>query len=109
MKRRAWGLECYFLNKVPANVVHMIVREIKVGASFLQIHTDLVHDNIVMLYAAFQTRLVLVQEYAARGDLYHISRALPARTMTEEQVACLVLKPFLDGLAYLHARGICHR
>ncbi|KAG2491852.1 hypothetical protein HYH03_009808 [Edaphochlamys debaryana] len=97
------ALKVYFLSKVPANVVHMIVREIK-------IHAELVHKNIVMLYAAFQDerRLVLVQEYAARGDLYGIHRAMNRR-MTEPQVTELVLVPFLEALSYLHKRGVCHR
>ena len=52
-----------------------------------QIHADVAHKHIAMLYGAFQEegRLVLVQEYAARGDLYGIYRAL-RRRMTEEQV-----------------------
>ncbi|KAG2447269.1 hypothetical protein HYH02_007599 [Chlamydomonas schloesseri] len=97
------ALKVYFLSRVPANVVHMIVREIK-------IHADLVHKNIVMLYGAFsdERRLVLVQEYAARGDLYGIHRAMNRR-MTEQQLTELVLVPFVDALVYLHARGICHR
>ncbi|KAG2434150.1 hypothetical protein HXX76_007877 [Chlamydomonas incerta] len=97
------ALKVYFLSRVPANVVHMIVREIK-------IHADLVHKNIVMLYGAFsdERRLVLVQEYAARGDLYGIHRAMNRR-MTEQQLTELVLVPFVDALTYLHARSICHR
>ena len=55
-----------------------------------------------------QRRLVLVQEYAARGDLYGIHRAMNRR-MTEQQLTELVLVPFVDALSYLHARGICHR
>ncbi|GLC44516.1 Spindle and kinetochore-associated protein 1 [Pleodorina starrii] len=73
-----------------------------------QIHVELVHKHIVMLYAAFQKRLVLVQEYAGRGDLYGIYRSLNRR-MTEAQLTHLVLAPFMEALAYLHARGICHR
>ncbi len=55
-----------------------------------------------------QRRLVLVQEYAARGDLYGIHRAMNRR-MTEQQLTELVLVPFVDAMVYLHARGICHR
>eukprot|EP00198_Chlamydomonas_reinhardtii_P006443 XP_001695779.1 serine/threonine protein kinase [Chlamydomonas reinhardtii] len=88
------ALKVYFLNKVPPNAMHMIAREIT-------IHADVAHKHIAMLYGAFQEegRLVLVQEYAARGDLYGIYRAL-RRRMTEEQVT---------ALSYLHSRGVCHR
>ncbi|EFJ46034.1 hypothetical protein VOLCADRAFT_121093 [Volvox carteri f. nagariensis] len=95
------ALKVYFLSKVPRNVIHMIVREIK-------IHVELVHKHIVMLYGAFQKRLVLVQEYAGRGDLYGIYRSLNRR-MTEAHLVFLVLAPFMDALSYLHAKGICHR
>ncbi|GFR49803.1 hypothetical protein Agub_g11743 [Astrephomene gubernaculifera] len=98
------ALKVYFLNRVPRNVVHMIKREI-------ELHHALVHPHVVSLHAAFldaSSRIVLVQEWAARGDLFHITRQLGGR-MTEVQVAELVLRPFLEALAYLHAHGICHR
>ncbi|KXZ51518.1 hypothetical protein GPECTOR_12g481 [Gonium pectorale] len=97
------ALKVYFLSRVPANVLHMILREIK-------IHTELVHDNIIALHAAFQEerRLVLVQEFAARGDLHEIFRAME-RPITETELASLVLTPFLDALCHLHSKGICHR
>ncbi|GLI68352.1 hypothetical protein VaNZ11_012754 [Volvox africanus] len=97
------ALKVYSLTRVPPNVLHMIVREIK-------IHVELVHKHIVMLYGAFQDekRLVLVQEYAGRGDMYGIYRSLNRR-MTEAQLTHLVLAPFMDALSYLHGRGICHR
>ncbi|KAG2447323.1 hypothetical protein HYH02_007653 [Chlamydomonas schloesseri] len=97
------ALKVYFLDKVPPNAMHMIAREIT-------IHADVAHKHVAMLYGAFQEegRLVLVQEYAARGDLYGIYRAL-RRRMTEEQVTELVMVPFLEALCYLHSRGVCHR
>ncbi|KAG2502238.1 hypothetical protein HYH03_000724 [Edaphochlamys debaryana] len=93
----------YFLSRVPVNVVHMIRREI-------ELHLPLVHRNIIMLYAAFQDEkhIVLVQEYASRGDLFGIHRSMNCR-LTETQASELVLAPFLEALAYLHARGIMHR
>ncbi|GLC41523.1 hypothetical protein PLESTB_001001800 [Pleodorina starrii] len=99
----AVALKVYFLTRVPRNVVHMIKREI-------ELHHPLVHPNIVQLHAAFLDgdRIVLVQEYAARGDLFHLLRQMGGR-MTEEQVSELVMRPFLDALAYLHSKGICHR
>ncbi|KXZ55778.1 hypothetical protein GPECTOR_2g1328 [Gonium pectorale] len=95
------ALKVYFLSRVPSNAMHMIAREV-------MIHADMNHKSIITLYSAFQeeNRLVLVQEWAGRGDLYGVHRAM-RRRMTEAQEA--VLLPFLEGLAYLHARGICHR
>ncbi|KAG2449221.1 hypothetical protein HYH02_005968 [Chlamydomonas schloesseri] len=97
------ALKVYFLAKVPLNVVHMIKREI-------ELHVQLVHPHVIQLYGAFLDgdRIVLVQEYAARGDLLHLLRAVGGR-MTEAQVSELVLAPFLQGVAYLHGRGVCHR
>ncbi|GIM11803.1 hypothetical protein Vretimale_15261 [Volvox reticuliferus] len=99
----AVALKVYFLNKVPSNVVHMIRREIG-------LHVRLVHRNIIMLYAAFQDEkhIVLVEEFAARGDLFGIHRSMNCR-LTETQTSELILAPFLDALSYLHARGIMHR
>ncbi|EFJ48347.1 hypothetical protein VOLCADRAFT_81108 [Volvox carteri f. nagariensis] len=97
------ALKVYFLAKVPRNVLHMIKREI-------ELHHQLVHPNVIRLYAAFLEgdRIVLVQEYAARGDLFHLLRQLGGR-MTEAQVSELVMRPFLEALVYLHSQGICHR
>ncbi len=53
--------------------------------------------------------LFLVQERADRGDLYHIHRGQLGSRMSEPQLAGVVLAPLLDALAYLHAKGVCHR
>ncbi|GIL58375.1 hypothetical protein Vafri_13438 [Volvox africanus] len=97
------ALKVYFLTRVPRNVVHMIKREI-------ELHHQLTHPNVIQLYAAFLDgdRIVLVQEYAARGDLFHLLRQIGGR-MTETQVSDVVMRPFLDALTYLHSHGICHR
>ncbi|KAG2494941.1 hypothetical protein HYH03_006876 [Edaphochlamys debaryana] len=98
------ALKVYFLARMPDNIVHMLKREI-------EIHAQLVHKHVAQLYAAFldsDQRVVLVQEYAARGDLYVTHKRLGGR-MQPDQVAELVMKPFLDALSYLHSKGICHR
>ncbi|KXZ55823.1 hypothetical protein GPECTOR_2g1374 [Gonium pectorale] len=97
------ALKIYMLDQVPENTLHMLAREI-------QIHASLVHPHIAALYGAFQDGkyLVMVQEWAARGDLHAIHRAR-GRPLGEEQLARVVLAPFLSALAYLHSRGICHR
>ncbi|KAG2494940.1 hypothetical protein HYH03_006875 [Edaphochlamys debaryana] len=98
------ALKVYFLARMPDNIVHMLKREI-------EIHAQLVHKQVAQLYAAFldpEQRVVLVQKYASRGDLYGMVRKLGGR-MPSDQVRDLVVRPFLDALAYLHSKGICHR
>ncbi|EFJ46109.1 hypothetical protein VOLCADRAFT_44554, partial [Volvox carteri f. nagariensis] len=77
----------------------------------IEIHVQLVHRHVVRLYAAFMDagdRVVLVQEYAAQGDLYGFMQRCGGR-MPPEQVADGVMRPFLEALSYLHSRGVCHR
>ncbi|GFR47820.1 hypothetical protein Agub_g9597 [Astrephomene gubernaculifera] len=100
----AVALKVYFLSRVPVNVVHMLKREI-------EIHAQLVHKHIARLYGAFMDgneRVVLVQEFAAQGDLFGIMQRLGGR-MQAEQAAGAVILPFLDALNYLHSKGVCHR
>ncbi|KAG2433390.1 hypothetical protein HXX76_008449 [Chlamydomonas incerta] len=102
------ALKVYFLELLPDAVKHMVVRE-------LEIHSSAVHPNIIQLYAAFETEkhVVLVMEYASRGDLYGIQRATAehpfGRRQDEGRVVSVVLRPLLAALAFLHSRGICHR
>ncbi|KXZ46043.1 hypothetical protein GPECTOR_47g318 [Gonium pectorale] len=98
------ALKVYFMNRVPEAVLHMLCREI-------EIHAAAVHPNIIALYGAFQTEkhLVMVMEYAARGDLFGLHRSMPSRRLNEQGLMELVVKPLLDALSYLHRRGICHR
>ncbi|EFJ46110.1 hypothetical protein VOLCADRAFT_93525 [Volvox carteri f. nagariensis] len=102
--RPSWALQVYFLTRMPSNVRHMLKREI-------EIHLHLVYKHVARLYAAFldkSDRVVLVQEYAAQGDLYEILQQIGGR-MPHEQVADGVMRPFLEALSYLHSRGVCHR
>ncbi|KAG2433388.1 hypothetical protein HXX76_008448 [Chlamydomonas incerta] len=102
------ALKVYFLSRLPDAVKHMVVRE-------LEIHSSAIHPNIIQLYAAFETEkhVVLVMEYASRGDLYGIQRATAehpfGRRQDEGRVVSVVLRPLLTALAFLHSRGICHR
>ncbi|KAG2439663.1 hypothetical protein HXX76_005013 [Chlamydomonas incerta] len=89
------ALKVFFRNRVSVNTLHMVKREVA-------LHVPLVHPNIMC------NHLVLVEEYAPRGDLYGIHRHMGSR-LTEKQTTELVLAPFLDALAYLHSRGIVHR
>ncbi|KXZ52598.1 hypothetical protein GPECTOR_9g643 [Gonium pectorale] len=98
------ALKIYFLSRVPANVLHMIKREI-------QIHSQMVHKHVLRLYGAFidgDERVVLVEEYASNGDLFNVQQRLGGR-MLPQQVADAVLRPFLEAVSYLHSRGVIHR
>ncbi|KAG2491853.1 hypothetical protein HYH03_009809 [Edaphochlamys debaryana] len=99
------ALKVYHLDRVPANCLHMLRREVKIQAS-------LCHKHVVTLYGAFQDlhaqRLVLVQEFAGNGDLHDVQRALGGR-LTEAQVRTLVLQPLLEAVSYMHGAGIVHR
>lgn len=52
--------------------------------------------------------MVMVQEYASKGDLCSLFHRLK-HSLSERQVQALVVRPLLKALAYMHARGICHR
>lgn len=52
--------------------------------------------------------MVLVQEYADGGDLYHRLRAGPQQ-LSEQCAANAVMQPLLGALQYLHSVGIMHR
>ncbi|CAD8164404.1 unnamed protein product [Paramecium octaurelia] len=81
--------------------VHCIMRE-------LQFLTELRHNFIINVFAAFQDNqnLYLVLDYLGGGDLrFHLGRQ---RKFTEEQTkffaACIII-----GLEYLHENNIIHR
>ncbi|PNW72381.1 hypothetical protein CHLRE_16g674291v5 [Chlamydomonas reinhardtii] len=106
------ALKVYFLNRLPSNCLHMLKREI-------QIHTSLVHKHVARLYGAFlergapgssapSTKVVLVQEYATRGDMFDVKQKLGGR-IKPAQVASLIMKPLLEALTYMHSHGILHR
>jgi serine/threonine protein kinase len=53
--------------------------------------------------------VILVQEYAAGGDLASIAAKHPDGRPRESQIVQFVLRPILSALTALHARGIVHR
>eukprot|EP00873_Tetraselmis_striata_P019212 jgi/Tetstr1/439476/TSEL_027908.t1 len=76
----------------------------------IQIHIQIQHANVVDLYGAFEdeSRIYLVMQYAAGGDLFDELRRLGGR-MSEQETVCTVLVPFLRAMSHLHERGIVHR
>lgn len=67
------------------------------------------HQNIVRLYDLFDTndKLYVVLEYLDGGALYGAVRELGHHY--SEQRASHIIKEVLQGLVYLHSKGIVHR
>lgn len=67
------------------------------------------HQNVVRLYDLFDTqdKLYFVLEYMSGGALYEVLSAHNVH-FSEERASC-ILKNILQGLSYLHAKGIVHR
>ena len=66
------------------------------------------HPNIMMLYETFETptHILLITELCTGGDLLTYVRK---RRVLTENVAKVLLKQILDGLFYIHSKGILHR
>eukprot|EP00955_Chlamydomonas_euryale_P101695 365365-Chlamydomonas_euryale.AAC.4 len=64
----------------------------------------------VAQYAAFadDERIYLVMEFAEMGDLFDLVKQHGGRLSEDSLVRC-VIAPYLDAVAYMHARGIIHR
>eukprot|EP00198_Chlamydomonas_reinhardtii_P012495 XP_001701832.1 serine/threonine protein kinase [Chlamydomonas reinhardtii] len=98
-------LKTYDLRCVPSNTLHMIRREI-------EIHSQLHHRHIAQMYGAFLDgveRVVAVQEFGARGDLFSFFRRRPGGRLSHHVAGVAVVRPLLEALAYMHGVGICHR
>ena len=78
----------------------------------IDIHLGLHHQNIIMLYAAFEdeSNVYMVLE-KAHTDLFQRNEfALSSsRKLLEQKTAVNVIAPFLTVLNYLHDKGIIHR
>ncbi|GIL62158.1 hypothetical protein Vafri_16424 [Volvox africanus] len=99
------ALKVYFKDRVPINVVHMLMREIRIH---LQASDN---RNVLKLYGVFQNEeiIVLVMELAARGSLSNVCQNVNGGRLREPQIRQAVLEPLLDALSYLHGQGVCHR
>ncbi|KAG2435004.1 hypothetical protein HYH02_012002 [Chlamydomonas schloesseri] len=99
------ALKTYDLRRVPSNTLHMIRREI-------EIHCQLHHRHIAQMYGAFldgAERVVAVQEFGSRGDLFSFFRRRPGGRLAHHVAGVAVVRPLLEALAHMHGVGICHR
>ncbi|XP_066362383.1 serine/threonine-protein kinase Aurora-3-like isoform X2 [Miscanthus floridulus] len=74
----------------------------------IEIQRDLDHPNVLRLFAWFhdEEKVVLVLEYAARGELYKVLRAAGR---FDERTAATYVASLAGALAYCHKKGIIHR
>ncbi|KAG2545650.1 serine/threonine-protein kinase Aurora-3-like [Panicum virgatum] len=74
----------------------------------IEIQHGLDHPNVLRLFAWFQDeeRVVLVLEYAARGELYKVLRAAGHFT---ERTAATYVASLAGALAYCHKKQVIHR
>lgn len=66
------------------------------------------HPSVVKLYETFETgrHILLVMELCAGGDLLNYVRK---RRKLDEDAAKLIFKQLIEGLSYIHSKGIIHR
>ena len=84
-----------------ANVEHQLRREIEIQA-------HLRHPNILRLYGYFydQTRIYLILEFAAKGELY---KELQKNKVFDEKRSAKYIKSLAGALEYCHTKHVIHR
>eukprot|EP00892_Ulva_mutabilis_P001312 jgi/Ulvmu1/11181/UM072_0017.1 len=97
------ALKVYFKAQMSSLNRHQVQRE-------TEIHSRLDHPNVIAMFGAFEDEdhVVLLLEYAAKGDLFDMLRHFGGR-MREKDVARHILTPFMAGLAFVHSHSIIHR
>ncbi|CAG9464864.1 unnamed protein product [Pedinophyceae sp. YPF-701] len=75
----------------------------------IAIHSRLEHPNVIDLLVAFEDSRAyyLIQELAAKGDLFVKVRSSSAQ-LTEKEVVTIML-PVMQALQYMHEQGLIHR
>lgn len=88
---------------------HTEVRSMTLIQRELSILRMVNHPNIVRLYDLFDTedKLYFVLEYMEGGALYQVLAR--DETHFSEERASQIIKDILQGLVYLHSKGIVHR
>lgn len=64
----------------------------------------------LLQFGAFEDadHVVLIIEYAAKGDLFDLLRHMGGR-MKEADAVARIMTPFMKGLSYMHTLGVIHR
>lgn len=81
--------------------IERVVREIK-------ILNEIDHPNFVQLYEIIENteRIYLIMEYASGGELFDY---IVSKDKLTEKEACQFYMQIIDGVEYLHSKGIAHR
>jgi serine/threonine protein kinase len=84
-----------------ASIEHQLRREI-------EIQSHLRHPNIVRMYGYFydQTRIYLILEYAAQGELFKLLREAQR---FDERTAAKYIVQMSDAMNYCHSKHVIHR
>jgi len=96
------ALKVLFKNQLSkAGVEHQLRREIEIQA-------HLRHDNVLRLYGYFfdQTRIYLILEFAAKGELY---KELQKVGHFDEKRCAKYIKSLAAALDYCHSKHVIHR
>ena len=74
----------------------------------IEIQSNLKHPNILRLYGYFfdKTRIYLILEYAARGELY---KELTNKKYFSEERSATYIRDLANTLAYCHTKNVIHR
>lgn len=86
---------------VKSSVEHQLRREVEIQA-------HLRHPHILKLYGYFHddTRIYLILEFAARGEMY---KELKKQGRFSEQLSATYIAELSDALIYCHAKNVIHR
>lgn len=88
---------------IKGQVEHQLRREI-------EIQSHLRHKNILRMFGYFhdETRIYLILEYAARGEMYKFLQKQPHGRFTEK-AASKFIDQMADALRYCHSKKVIHR
>lgn len=66
------------------------------------------HNHVVKIYETIETQkhIIIVMELCAGGDLLNYVRK---RRRLKEPFARKIFKQIIDGLSYIHSKGVAHR